>query len=210
MAIELEIARALAIDEAFPDGDLTACQVLRQLCVRPRVAIAPVQPVANVPIKPPTRVDRDPIATNKANVAVWRWGGAELRGRSQLQVRPNDFYAATQCDFSFSRWRAALARLPHVAMSHQRRRPFFVLSKNTRWQRGSAQRRTRDSSPRMSAAAADSTTGMTRPANASPTGTNERMKVPSPRCSTRRVPALPPSTRVISTRPSTPQRALGR
>ena len=34
-------------------------------------------------------------------------------------------------------------------MSHQRRRPFFVLSKNTRWQRGSAQRRTRDSSPRI-------------------------------------------------------------
>ena len=36
-----------------------------------------------------------------------------------------------------------MARLPHVAMSHQRRRPFFVLSKKTRMQRGSAQRRTR-------------------------------------------------------------------
>ena len=87
-------------------------------------------------------------------------------------------------------------------MSHQRRRPFFVLSKNTRWQRGSAQRRTRDSSPRMSASAADSTTGITRPANASPTGTNERMNVPSGRRSTRRVPALRPSTRLISASPS--------
>ncbi|HWH51015.1 MAG TPA: hypothetical protein VN651_05695, partial [Gemmatimonadaceae bacterium] len=37
-----------------------------------------------------------------------------------------------QFAFNFSRWRAALARLPQVDMSHQRRRPFFVLSKNTR------------------------------------------------------------------------------
>src|SRR3712207_8856104 len=46
--------------------------------------------------------------------------------------------------------RAALARLPHVDMSHHRRRPFFVASKKTRPQRGSAQRRTRGSSDRKS------------------------------------------------------------
>src|SRR5688572_33361582 len=36
---------------------------------------------------------------------------------------------------------AAFALFPHVPMSHQRRRPFFVPSKNTRGQRASAQDR---------------------------------------------------------------------
>src|SRR6476660_9250495 len=109
MAIELEIARALATDEAFPDGDLRACQVVRQLRVRPRVAVAPVEPVADVPVEAAIRVDRDPIAANRTNVAVWRWGGAELRGSAEPQVSRNDCGAAAQSDFSLSRCRAAFA-----------------------------------------------------------------------------------------------------
>jgi hypothetical protein len=50
----------------------------------------------------------------------------------------------------------------------------------------------------ISASAAESTTGIISPANASPTGTNVRTKLPSPRGSTRRVPALRPRTRLIS------------
>ena len=38
---------------------------------------------------------------------------------------------------------AALARLPQVPMSHQRRSPFLVASTNTRWHRASAHSRTR-------------------------------------------------------------------
>ncbi len=46
------------------------------------------------------------------------------------------------------RCRAAFARLPQVAMSHQRRRPFFVVVLEDARAARSAQRRTRASSPR--------------------------------------------------------------
>ena len=71
MAIELEVARAVATDEAFPDGDLAPRQVVRQLRVGPRVAVAPVKPRSNVVVKGAIRLDRDPIAPNEANVAGW-------------------------------------------------------------------------------------------------------------------------------------------
>ena len=84
-------------------------------------------------------------------------------------------------------------------MSHQRRRPFRVESKKTRGHRPSAQRLTRSNSPPTSASAADSTTGIMRPANASPTGTKLWRNEPSSLNSTRRCPALRPRTRLIST-----------
>ena len=83
-------------------------------------------------------------------------------------------------------------------MSHQRRRPFLVVSTNTRWQRVSAHCRTRASSFVTSASAADSTMGIMSPANASPVGTKARRYSPSRGRSMRRVPALRPSTRLIS------------
>ena len=73
-------------------------------------------------------------------------------------------------DATFRRWRLAFARLPQRDMSHQRRRPFFVPSWKTRLHAAPAQRRMRASSPSTSASAADSTTGIMSPANASPPG----------------------------------------
>src|SRR5438093_3665546 len=104
---------------------------------------------------------------------VGEFRGAELSRVVEGEIRADDL-DATQSYVALrrARCRAAFARLPQVAMSHQRRAAFFVPSKKTRAQRGSAQRRTRGNSPRMSASAADSTIGIMRPANASPTGTN--------------------------------------
>src|SRR5512146_871945 len=145
-----------------------------QHLVGPCVAIAPVPAASNVAIQASVVLGVDVAAENESYGGIGGASDTQLPGTPQLQIGADDFDRAAQCALSFSRCRAALARLPHVAMSHQRRRPFFVLSKKTRWQRGSAQRRTRHSSPRIRASAADSTRGMTRPANASPTGTNER------------------------------------
>ena len=103
--------------------------------VGPRGAILPLPPRADGAVEPPIVFDGDVVAANERDVRVVRARRAKLLRRAQLEIRANDLDDRAQCDFNFSRWRAALARLPHVAMSHQRRRPFFVLSKNTRWQR---------------------------------------------------------------------------
>ena len=47
----------------------------------------------------------------------------------QREVRADDVDATQVYEaLSRARWRAAFARLPHVAMSHQRRAAFFVPS----------------------------------------------------------------------------------
>lgn len=83
---------------------------------------------ADVPIQTTVTVHGDSVATNEANVGIIELGAPKLIGRTKLEIRSNDVHGPTQCDLSFSRWRAAFARFPQVDMSHQRRRPFFVLS----------------------------------------------------------------------------------
>ncbi len=83
-------------------------------------------------------------------------------------------------------------------MSHQRRRPFLVLSRKTRRHRGSLQHRTRPSSPAISESAPSSTIGIISAAKASPPATKFRVYTPSGEISRRRVPALRPRTRLIS------------
>jgi hypothetical protein len=48
VAIELEVAGALAAGEAFPDGDLTPREMMGELRIRPGVAVAPVPSRADV------------------------------------------------------------------------------------------------------------------------------------------------------------------
>src|SRR5262249_12071767 len=139
VALELEEPGGLIADETFPHGDLRSREMHREPLVTPRVAIGPVPTVADGAIESAIVRDVDVIAPSEAHARIVGDCGTQLLRRSELEVRANDLDDRAQCAFSFSRWRAALARLPHVAMSHQRRRPFFVLSKNTRWQRGSAQ-----------------------------------------------------------------------
>src|SRR5881275_483596 len=91
-------------------------------------------------VEPAIILYRDRVTLDESHSGVVDARRLQLIGRAQLEVRSNDFDDWTQCCLIFSRCRAALARLPHVAMSHQRRRPFLVLSKKTRWQRWSAHR----------------------------------------------------------------------
>ena len=100
--------------------------------VGPRIAVVPVPSITDAFVQAAVVVGGDGIATNEADSWIGRVERAQLSRRAQLEVRAHYVDGPAQCDFSFSRWRAAFARLPHVAMSHQRRRPFFVLSKNTR------------------------------------------------------------------------------
>ena len=54
---------------------------------------------------------------------------AKLRSAVEREIRSNDLDAAQSYEvLRRARWRAAFARLPHVAMSHHRRAAFFVLS----------------------------------------------------------------------------------
>ena len=100
----------------------------RESLVGPCVAIEPVPARADLPIETTVVRHGDAVATNEPNARIIELGATKLIGRTKLEISSNDVDCGAQCALSFSRWRAAFARLPQVDMSHQRRRPFFVLS----------------------------------------------------------------------------------
>src|SRR3954447_20574294 len=61
------------------------------------------------------------LAGSLAALSLWRPDAHALR----VGV---DASSLDEPAFDFARWRAALARLPHVAISHQRRRPVREVS----------------------------------------------------------------------------------
>jgi hypothetical protein len=131
MALELEEASALGVDETFPDVHVLALEMRGEPFVGPGVAIGPAPGRADGLVEAAIVSDVDSIAAGDTNGRIVEASRPERLGRAKLEVGANDVNRR-QCDRVFSRWRAAFARFPQVAMSHHRRRPFFVLSKNMR------------------------------------------------------------------------------
>ena len=57
--LQLEVAGALTVDDALPDGDLRPREVRREAIVGPRVAIPPVPAVADRLVQTAVRRDAD-------------------------------------------------------------------------------------------------------------------------------------------------------
>ena len=100
-----------------------------EFVIGPFEAVVPVPLGADVAIEPAIHGDRAGMAMLEADVRAGR-GGRPQPGRVvEREVGPDDLDATCrQMALMRARWRAAFARLPQVAMSHQRRAAFFVLS----------------------------------------------------------------------------------
>lgn len=89
---QLEVARALVVDEELPDEDVRRGDVRGQRGVVPRETVTPVPRCANCLVQPPVIDNRTRIAAHDARIrGQWR-GGVQVARTVQLEICSNDFH----------------------------------------------------------------------------------------------------------------------
>src|SRR5207247_2678551 len=114
---QVEVARPSVADEQLPDGDARIAEMLLELVIRPREAFVPVPRLANFLIEAAVSRCGAGHALLEPHFRLRVARRAKLVRIVEREIRPNDLDAPRSYDaFRRARWRAAFARLPHVAI----------------------------------------------------------------------------------------------